>query len=356
MSACCRRAGCASRSTAARFADAALVATGTRRAAAHVGRALGHQTVVPRHARVRCAAAHGGRSDDTVVVPVGNACSRCRHRAARTLLRRDSCRSAGDVGTRVTFRDHHRFTPRTSTRFDARRVTRMPRDRLTTEKDAVRCGLDAAVLPMPARRRWSSNRAADGFRDWLRERRRRMDGDRARVRGGTAPVDDLSCRCCRMRAAPARCGAALGTCSGSRSTRSIARTGASREQISRPRFPSRPATRAPRARARDVRALRQPAARAPEVQHAIAGPDARARRGRRRGARAPGVRAAARACCSSPGTSATGKSRRSSHALHDQPIGVLARPLDNRAAQRAARANPHAHRQLGDLSPGRGRA
>ena len=73
-----------------------------------------------------------------------------------------------------------------------------------------------------------------------------------------------SCACCRC-ASCARCGTAARP---ARSTRSIARTAASPMRNLAAAFPARADGRAPRDRARDVRALRPAAARAAEVQHA----------------------------------------------------------------------------------------
>jgi tetraacyldisaccharide 4'-kinase len=128
---------------AARFADALLV-TGTEEDVAHVAGALGHQTafrVVPRYADLKVIKPprDGGRGERMLAFAG----------IARPERFFNALRSLGyDVARELTFRDHHWYTAA-----DLDAIQRAARDAnasliVTTEKDAVRCDLDVAVLPM----------------------------------------------------------------------------------------------------------------------------------------------------------------------------------------------------------------
>jgi tetraacyldisaccharide 4'-kinase len=126
---------------AARFADALLV-TGTEEDVSHVAGALGHQTafrVVPKYADLK------------VIKPRRDGGQRVLAFAGIARPERffNALRSLGyDVARELTFRDHHWYTAA-----DLDAIQRAARDAnasliVTTEKDAVRCDLDVAVLPM----------------------------------------------------------------------------------------------------------------------------------------------------------------------------------------------------------------
>jgi len=132
---------------AARFADALLV-TGTEEDVAHVAGALGHQTafrVVPRYGALRRAGRV--RSDAQPTDPPERILAFAG--IARPERFFNALRSLGyDVARELTFRDHHWYTAA-----DLDAIQRAARDAnasliVTTEKDAVRCDLDVAVLPM----------------------------------------------------------------------------------------------------------------------------------------------------------------------------------------------------------------
>jgi tetraacyldisaccharide 4'-kinase len=140
---------------AARFADALLV-TGTEEDVAHVAGALGHSKafqVVPRYADLKGPRRDGGRGE-RVLAFAG---------IARPERFFNALRSLGyDVTREMTFRDHHWYTPA-----DLDAIQRAARDAnaaliVTTEKDAVRCDLEVAVLPMTVQ----IEPAAD-FESWL---------------------------------------------------------------------------------------------------------------------------------------------------------------------------------------------
>ena len=132
---------------AARFADALLV-TGTEEDVAHVAGALGHQTafrVVPRYGALRRAGrvrpdAPSTDPPERILAFAGIARPERFFKALRSL--------GYDVARELTFRDHHWYTAA-----DLDAIQRAARDAnasliVTTEKDAVRCDLDVAVLPM----------------------------------------------------------------------------------------------------------------------------------------------------------------------------------------------------------------
>ncbi len=127
---------------AARFADALLV-TGTEEDVAHVAGALGHQTafrVVPRYGALRQVGRVLSDPPERMLAFAG---------IARPERFFNALRSLGyDVARELTFRDHHWYTTA-----DLEAIQRAARDAnasliVTTEKDAVRCDLDVAVLPM----------------------------------------------------------------------------------------------------------------------------------------------------------------------------------------------------------------
>ena len=139
--------------TAARFADAVLV-PGTDEEGAQVAAALGHHSayrIVPHYG----ALANGG----PVLAFAG---------IARPQRFFNTLRSLGyDVARELTFRDHHWYTAR-----DRETIQSAARETnasliVTTEKDAVRCDFDVAVLPMTV----SIEPAAD-FESWLMGRLR----------------------------------------------------------------------------------------------------------------------------------------------------------------------------------------
>ena len=156
---------------AARFADALLV-TGTEEDVAHVAGALGHQTafrVVPKYADLKGPRRDGGRGlsaspsggpdkarppDERVLAFAG---------IARPERFFNALRSLGyDVAREMTFRDHHWYTAADVAAIQqAARAANAPLI-VTTEKDAVRCDLDVAVLPMTVQ----IEPAAD-FESWL---------------------------------------------------------------------------------------------------------------------------------------------------------------------------------------------
>ena len=336
-------------------ADAVLVTAGYDAAAERVGRALGVPTVVPRHARDRRRRVRSP-SRRSVVVPSAIARVRGRrHRAARAVLRRRRGRRLG--------RRRDDDVPRSSSVHAARRRRASPRaararrgaDR-ADDREGRRAAGGAAISSgaadrgRAARRRRSSRRSVPT--GWLdahgcairhgRTARRRMKHRleyvlvRALDRGRPRAAGLRSC---------ARCGAALGLpfYALDRAHRRIA--------DAEPRGGVSRAVRggAPRDRARRVRAFRPPAVRAAEVQHAVA---------RRRCWRA----SSSKARSASRLAYAQGKGvlfftghfgfwelQALVHALQLAADGVLARALDNPQLNDAARADPHAHRQHGDL-------
>jgi tetraacyldisaccharide 4'-kinase len=171
--------------TAAQFADAVLV-PGTDEDVAQVAAALGHHNayrIVPRYGplwRVRkdppytaeCESVGQVLADPPYIAEresVGQVLSDPPGRVvafagiARPERFFNALRSLGyDVARELTFRDHHWYTAR-----DRETIQSAARETnasliVTTEKDAVRCDFDVAVLPMTV----SIEPAAD-FESWL---------------------------------------------------------------------------------------------------------------------------------------------------------------------------------------------
>jgi len=139
--------------TAARFADAVLV-PGTEEEVAQVAAALGHHNVfrvVPSFA-------------DLLSDPPGRVVAFAG--IARPERFFNALRSLGyDVARELTFRDHHWYT---AADLDTIRTAARETNAsliVTTEKDAVRCDMDVAVLPMTV-----SIEPGAGFESWLTSR------------------------------------------------------------------------------------------------------------------------------------------------------------------------------------------
>jgi tetraacyldisaccharide 4'-kinase len=142
---------------AARCADAVLV-NGSEDESAQVGAALGVSTafrVVLHYGEIRPSVRDQGHPTVTAFAGI-----------ARPRRFFDALRSLGyDVARELTFPDHHWYTVR-----DVETIRAAARDAgsaliVTTEKDAVRCDMDVAVLPMTV----SIEPAAD-FESWLMAR------------------------------------------------------------------------------------------------------------------------------------------------------------------------------------------
>ena len=135
---------------AARYADALLVA-GTEEEVKEVASALGHPTAFqvttrfadlkgPRRTEEGPRRTQEGRDGNRVLAFAG---------IARPERFFNALRSLGyDVARELMFRDHHWYTPS-----DLAAIQQAARDAdasliVTTEKDAVRCDLEVAVLPM----------------------------------------------------------------------------------------------------------------------------------------------------------------------------------------------------------------
>jgi tetraacyldisaccharide 4'-kinase len=151
--------------TAAQFADAVLVPA-SEDDAAQVAAALGHHNafrIVPQYADLKGPRRSGEQEgprrsgEQTVVAFAG---------IARPERFFNALRSLGyDVARELTFRDHHWYTAA-----DLTTIRSAARDAgasliVTTEKDAVRCDMDVAVLSMTV----SIEPAAD-FESWLMSR------------------------------------------------------------------------------------------------------------------------------------------------------------------------------------------
>jgi tetraacyldisaccharide 4'-kinase len=133
---------------AARFADAVLV-PGTEDDVPRVATALDH------HHAFRIVAHYGALSNGGRVVAFAG--------IARPQRFFDALRSLGyDVARELTFRDHHWYTDRDITMIQSAARETDASLIVTTEKDAVRCDMDAAVLPMTV-----SIEPADDFESWL---------------------------------------------------------------------------------------------------------------------------------------------------------------------------------------------
>ena len=163
--ACCRPAGCASRSTPPRPPTRCSSTAGDAAAAERIGRrsACRPSFRVPRSAR---RAAHGCATGDPASCRERAGVRGRRHRAAASASSPTSTSAGWRVGGTLAFRDHHRFTPRD---VDAHRARGARRGRgvvLTTEKDAVRLdGRLSADLPLrrAAAARRSTVEPADAF-------------------------------------------------------------------------------------------------------------------------------------------------------------------------------------------------
>jgi tetraacyldisaccharide 4'-kinase len=149
--------------SSARFADAVLV-NGGEEEAAHVAAALGVPTVF------RVVQHYGDLAGRGLSASLG-APDKARPAVAFAGIARpgrffNALRSLGyDVARELTFPDHHWYTPR-----DIETIRAAARDAgspliITTEKDAVRCDMDAAVLPMTV-----SIEPAAEFESWLMDR------------------------------------------------------------------------------------------------------------------------------------------------------------------------------------------
>jgi tetraacyldisaccharide 4'-kinase len=144
---------------AAQFADAVIV-PGTDEDVAQVGAALGH------HNAFRIEPRYGALLGRVRKDPPGRVVAFAG--IARPERFFNALRSLGyDVARELTFRDHHWYTAR-----DRETIQSAARETnasliVTTEKDAVRCDFDVAVLPMTI----SIEPAAD-FESWLSGRLR----------------------------------------------------------------------------------------------------------------------------------------------------------------------------------------
>jgi len=142
--------------SAGRFADAVLV-HGSEDEAAHVAATLGVPIAFrvvqhfadlkgPRRSEVKTAVAFAG--------------------IARPERFFNALRSLGyDVARELTFPDHHWYTARDLETIRAAALAVGSELMVTTEKDAVRCGMDVAVLPMTV-----SIEPAIQFESWLTSR------------------------------------------------------------------------------------------------------------------------------------------------------------------------------------------
>jgi tetraacyldisaccharide 4'-kinase len=149
---------------AARFADAVLV-PGSEDDVAEVAAALDH------HHAFRVVPHYNPRPTGERVIAFAG--------IARPERFFDALRSLGyDVARELTFRDHHWYTPR-----DRETIQTAARETgaaliVTTEKDAVRCDFDVAVLPMTV-----SIEPAAAFESWLLERLSVSSMQQGRERG-----------------------------------------------------------------------------------------------------------------------------------------------------------------------------
>ena len=153
---------------AAQFADAVLVA-GTDDDVASVAAALGRSNafrVVQNYWRVQKAPPNTERVGAVLSDPAARVVAFAG--IARPERFFNALRSLGyDVARELTFRDHHWYTPR-----DLETIRAAARDTnasliVTTEKDAVRCDMDVAVLPMTV-----TIEPAAAFESWLMGRLR----------------------------------------------------------------------------------------------------------------------------------------------------------------------------------------
>jgi tetraacyldisaccharide 4'-kinase len=157
---------------AARVADAALVTAGYESAAERVGRALGVPTVF-RVTRAIGAPRMVAQPRDTVVVPTASRVFLVAGIARPDRFEADIAAAGWEIAGMLTFRDHHRFSPRDVKRIGAAAKSAAAAIILTTEKDAVRLtsqllgDLSIASVPLMV-----GVEPADRFRDWLRDRLR----------------------------------------------------------------------------------------------------------------------------------------------------------------------------------------
>ena len=228
---------------------------------------------------------------------------------------------------------------------------------LTTEKDWMRL-LPLRPWPMPdgvaahagAHRTRRVRRVAAGAAEATRREARVVSSLRHEVdMAAVAVVRGAGARASGARSC-ARCGAVLGL------TLLLARSRAPpRGRLTNlaTAFPQRTVAERRADHARDVRPLRARAVRAAEVQHAVARADAPPGRVRRRRAGRARRTRRARACCSSRGTSATGKCRRIGARAGPPARGGAGPRARQPGAARAAGAGARVDRQLRDLPPRR---
>ena len=307
---------------AAADADAALVDAGYGAEAERIGRALRLLTVF------RVVRTLGPprviETGDTVVVPADEPVFAVAGIARPERFFTDLASAGWRVAGTMRFRDHHMFSNR-----DVARVATAARAAgatliMTTEKDAVRlAGRNLGTLPAAAVPLIATIEPTAAFADWLLDRLRTARRTRTSAHGTRtqhpAPGTEH-----RSNETPPRipdregvhCGAARHARCGGARVGQPARPGVS---YLRPRASPDRGTQpgdgvsvpdgggAARHRPRGVQTLRPAAVRAAEVQHAVAAGDAGAGRVRRGGACPRRLRARERACCSSPGTSGSGR-------------------------------------------------
>jgi tetraacyldisaccharide 4'-kinase len=147
---------------AAQLADAVMV-TGSEEDMVAIAGALKHPTTFRVNTR------YGGGPEASSLEPEANRRVVAFAGIARPERFFDALRSLGyEVVRELTFPDHHRYTAR-----DIARIQAAARDAnapliVTTEKDAVRCELECAVLPMTV-----EVEPAAEFEQWLMARLRR---------------------------------------------------------------------------------------------------------------------------------------------------------------------------------------
>ena len=356
--ACCRPDGCASRSDAARAADALLV-TGDEHDAAVDG------SESRRHAGVSRAGAPGRAA-------VSSLDERCAADSDVVWSLSPGLRARRDSSTRCAptagmWRARWCFAITTGSRTGTSRRSSAPRPTqradliVTTEKDAARLDAeDVADSPVPGRRcrfRSRSNRRRScldqerlAAREWGRRSFSRtpdsVDGCPRKMTPD--PITVLRYRLEWLVVRGVRDGRPRRADVGGAHARPRPRAGGVPRRRSRRRialenlafaFPGRPLE--------ERRALTKAmfahfgarAARADQVRHLLARTDARGRRHRRGGSLPPGTTRRDAACCSSPGHFGYWEMQAMAHALRAEPISVLARPLDN----------PYLHSMLEDI-------
>jgi tetraacyldisaccharide 4'-kinase len=155
---------------AASNADAALVLAGYATAADRIGRAFGVSPVfrVTRSLGVPRMIA-GPR--DSVVVPSGSRVFTVAGIARPERFFADVTSVGWEIVGSMTFRDHHRFTPRDVERIRAAARSCSAAIVLTTEKDAVRLdACDLGGLPVASVPLHVGVEPPETFRDWLMDR------------------------------------------------------------------------------------------------------------------------------------------------------------------------------------------